>query len=117
MVIECSPYSQPGTERSNPQGEARQGEVVSCNASELDSASLEYSGVVNLPIKVKPATTGEVTFTYNQWTSRGDWRLRATKEKSRNLRDPINVDRESDTFIVVKKGLINLERREVAVVA
>jgi len=38
-------------------------------------------------------------------------------EESRNLRDPIKIDWESDTFIVAKKGLINLERREVAVVA
>ncbi len=42
MVIECSPYSQHGTERSNPQGEAREDETVGRNASELDSASLVY---------------------------------------------------------------------------
>jgi hypothetical protein len=37
------------------------------------------------------------------------------KEKSRNLRDPVLRDRESETFIVAKKDLTNLERREVTV--
>lgn len=117
MKIECSSCSLTGTERSNPQGEAREGKVVSRNASELDSASLEYLGVVNLPSKMKPVTTGEATFIRSLWAPRGDWRQRATTEESRNLRDPIIIDWESDTFIVAKKGLINLERREVAVVA
>lgn len=117
MIIECSSCSLTGTERSNPQGEARRGEVVSRNASELNSASLDYSGVVNLPIKMKPVTTGEATFICSQWTPRGAWRQRAMKEKSRNLRGPIITDWESDTSIVAKKGLTNLERREVTVVA
>jgi hypothetical protein len=37
------------------------------------------------------------------------------KEKSRNLRDPVLTGRESETFIVAKKDLINLEQREVTV--
>jgi len=115
MVIECSPYSQRGTERSNPQGEACEDETVSRNASELDSASLVFLRVASLPCLVKPVASGKVTFICSQRALRGVWRQRAVKEKSRNQRDPITVDRESDTFIVVKKGLINLERREVTV--
>jgi hypothetical protein len=44
----------------------------------------------------------------NQWAPRGDWRRRAMKEKSRNRRDPVLSDRESETFIVAKKDLTNL---------
>lgn len=115
MIIECSSCSQPGTERSNPQSEAREGKFVSRNFRELDSASLRYTGVVKLPEMLKPATIGEETFTSNQWAPRGVWRRRAMKEKSRNLRYPVLTDRESETFIVAKKDLINLEQREVTV--
>jgi hypothetical protein len=72
-------------------------------------------GVVKLPEVSKPATIGEETFISNQWAPRGDWRRGAMKEKSRNLRDPVLSDRESETFIVAKKDLTNLERREVTV--
>ena len=41
MLIECSTCSRLGTERSNPQGEAREGESVSRNTSELASASFD----------------------------------------------------------------------------
>jgi hypothetical protein len=51
--------------------------------------------VVKLPEVSKPATIGEETFISNQWAPRGDWRRRAMKEKSRNLRDPVLSDRES----------------------
>jgi hypothetical protein len=44
MTTECPPCSRPGTERSNPQGEAWEGELVSHNKSELDSASLREIG-------------------------------------------------------------------------
>jgi len=40
MTTECPPCSRPGTERSDPQGEAWEGELMSHNKSELDSASL-----------------------------------------------------------------------------
>ena len=113
MIIECSSCSLTGTERSNPQGEARCGKVVSRNFCELASAPLDNPGVVSLPIMMKPATTGEVTFKCSQWAPRGVWRQRATKEKSRNLRGPVVEHWESETFIVAEKGLTNLERREV----
>jgi len=71
--------------------------------------------VTILPEMLKSATVGEATFTCNRWTSRGDWRQRAEKEKSRNLRCPISTDRESETFVVAEKGVMNLERREVTV--
>ena len=115
MIIECSSCSQPGTERSNPQSEAREGKFVSRNTRELDSASLHYLGVVKLPEMLKPATIGEETFISYQWSPRGDWRRRAKKEKSRNLRGPVLNDRESEAFIVAKKDLTNLEQREVTV--
>lgn len=51
--------SRRGTERSNPQDEAREGESVSRNASELASAPLDYPRVAKLPIKLKPATAEE----------------------------------------------------------
>jgi len=90
------------------------GEPASRNESELDSASLHYVGVANLPDLLKPAIAGEETLQSSQRTPRGDWRQRAGKEKSRNLRDPgsaLSTARESDGLIVAKKGLIHLERR------
>lgn len=106
MLTECPTCSRVGTERSNPQGEARLDELASRNASELDSASLRNVGVAMLPNRLKPAAVGEETFTCNRWAPRGDWRWRVRTEKSRNLRDPNRLHdrtRESDVLIVVKK--------------
>ena len=106
MLTECPTCSRFGTERSNPQGEARLDELASRNTCELDSASLHQVGVAMLPDMTKPATIGEETFTGNRWTPRGDWRQRVRTEKSRNLRDPNTIYssiRESDVLIVVKK--------------
>ena len=88
MSTECPTCSQLGTERSNPQGEARDGELVSRNASELDSASLRQVGMAKLSEMPKPDTIGEVTFICNRWIPRGGWRWHARKEMLRNLRDP-----------------------------
>ena len=88
MSNKCPTCSQAGVERSNPQGEARHGKPASRNTSELDSASLRYSGAANLPEMVKPATVGEATLERNRQAPRGGWRQRAGKEKPRNLRDP-----------------------------
>ncbi len=106
MLTECPTCSQLGTERSNPQGEARCDELMSRNTSELDSASLNYVGVAMLPEMLKPAAIGEATFVCSRWAPRGDWRWRVRTEKSRNLRDPdtaYGCARESDVPIVVKK--------------
>ncbi len=105
MLIECSTCSQCGSERSNPQAEARKGEPASRNKSELDSASLHYSGVAKPPEMLKPVASGEETFASSRWTLRGDWRWRVGKDKSRNLRGPVRKRsyRESDGLIVVKK--------------
>lgn len=110
LLIECSADSQCGGERSNPQAEARNGEPMSRNASELDSASLLYSRVAKLPKMLKPDTDGEETFAGSRRTLRGDWRWRVGKDNSRNLRDPAGC-RESDGPIVARKRLINVERR------
>src|SRR5579862_6102459 len=114
MPTRCPTCSRPGAGRSNPQGEARRGEPASRKASELDSASLRYEGVTNLPKKVKSATAGEATPASNRRTPRGGWRGRAGKEKPRNLRDPWWAEkpaRESEDLIVARKGLTRLERR------
>ena len=106
MLTECPTCSRFGTERSNPQGEARLDELVSRNVYELDSASLHQVGVAMLPDLLKPAIIGQETFICSRWTPRGDWRWRVWKEKSRNLRDPNTTYfsiRESDVLIVVKK--------------
>ena len=106
MTTGCPPCSQAGGERSNPQGEARGGELASRNTIELDSASLHYEGATILPEMVKSAITGGETSGSNQWAPRGDWRQRAGKEKSRNLRGPNPTHgrvRESDVPIVAKK--------------
>lgn len=91
MITEHPTCNQLGTERSNPQGEAREGEPASRNAlRELDSASLRYKlGVVNLPKMAKPETDGEVMFTSNHQAPRSGWRRRAGKERSWNLRAPL----------------------------
>ncbi len=105
MLTECPTCSRVGTERSNPQGEARLDELASRNASELDSASLHNVGVAMLPDWLKPAAIGQETFVCSRWAPRGDWRWRVRKEKSRNLRDPNTKNdsvRESDVLIVVK---------------
>ena len=117
LLIECSTCSQCGSERSNPQAEARNGEPASCNKSELDSASLRYSGVAKLPKMLKPVASGEETFASSRWTSRGGWRWRVGKDKSRNLRDPArdHACRESDGLIVAEKDLTRLERRGLTV--
>ena len=106
MLTECPTCSRVGTERSNPQREARLDELASRNASELDSASLRNVGVAMLPDWLKPAAIGQETFVCSRWAPRGDWRWRVRKEKSRNLRDPNGLHdpvRESDVLIVVKK--------------
>ena len=106
MLTECPTCSRVGTERSNPQGEARLDELASRNTSELDSASLNYVGVAMLPERLKPAAIGEATFVCSRWAPRGDWRWRVRTEKSRNLRDPDRLHdrvRESDVLIVAKK--------------
>jgi hypothetical protein len=117
VLIEYTTHSQCGGERSNSQAEARNGELASRNASELDSASLHKPRVAKLPDKLKPATSGEEIFICNRWALRGDWRWRVRKDKSRNLRDPerITTHRESDGLIVAKKELITLERRGLTV--
>ena len=80
--------SKASSERSNPQAEASPREPVSRNASELDSASLHLLGVTNLPKMLKSATDEEAIPDCIRRAPRGDWRQRAGKEKSRNLRDP-----------------------------
>ena len=90
------------------------GEPASRNVNELDSASLRYVGVANLPELVKPAIAGEETLQSSQRTPRGGWRQRVGKGKSRNLRDPSQAATrrwESDGLIVARKGLTRLERR------
>lgn len=118
MSTEYPTCSQPGTERSNPQGEARDGKPASRNASELDSASLLKVEVANLPDMPKPATVGEAILQCSQQTSRGDWRQRVGKEKSRNLRDPNRAATpawESEGLIVAEKRLIPVEQRRPTV--
>jgi hypothetical protein len=88
MSNKCPTCSQSGAERSNPQGEARRGEPASRNVSELDSASLRYTGAANLPEMAKPAIVGEATLERNRQAPRGGWRQRVGKEKSSNLGDP-----------------------------
>jgi len=140
MSNKCPTCSQTGAERSNPQGEARCGEPASRNASELDSASLHKVGAANLPELPKPATVGEATLERSRQAPRGDWRQRAGKEKSRNLRTEAKRRkpavgspkgerseanpawatapcRESEDPIVARKGLKSLERRGSAVSA
>ena len=114
MSIECSTCSRPGTERSNPQGEAREGESVSRNVSELASAPLSsYLG------SGQPLTDGETCYRCEvnihifQRAPRGDWRWRAETEWLRNLGDPIGLRMsivtlkwsrwKSDESIIVKK--------------
>ncbi len=80
MLTECPTCSQLGTERSNPQGEARLDELASRNTSELDSASLRKVGVAMLPEVLKPAAIGEATFVCSRWAPRGDWRWRVRTE-------------------------------------
>lgn len=85
---------------------------------ELDSASLHDWELTSLPEMVKSATADEETPESNRRSPRGDWRRRAGKEKSRNLRDPYGAARpvrESDDLIVAGKGLINLEQRRSTV--
>ena len=110
LLIECSADSQCGGERSNPQTEARNGEPMSRNESELDSASLHYVRVTMLPNWLKSVVGGEETFVCSRRTLRGDWRWRVGKDNSRNLRSPA-VCRVADGLVVAKKRLINAERR------
>ena len=119
MPTECTAYSQPGTGRSNPQGEAWEGESVSRNTCELDSASLRLLGVAKLPEMLKPDAAGEVTFACNQRTPRGGWRRRIEKGMQRNLGGPCRPRRaagESDDPIVAKKDLTRLEPRGSTVI-
>jgi hypothetical protein len=85
MTTKCPTCSQFGTERSNPQGEARKGKPASRNAIELDSASLHKVGAANLPDLLKPVIVGQVTLESSRRVPRGDWRQRVGKEKSSNL--------------------------------
>ena len=66
-------------------------------------------------------TVGEATLERSRQAPRGDWRQRVGKEKQRNLGDPADggkvgvvhrpYRRESDGPVIVRKGLISLERR------
>ena len=88
MLIECSTCSQLGTERSNPQGEAREGKSVSRNASELASASLNYTGS-GQPLRIgETCYCRETNIHQVRQTPRGDWRQRAETDGLRNLGDP-----------------------------
>ena len=88
MLIECSACSQLGTERSNPQGEAREGESVSCNASELASASLNYSGS-GQPFRIgETCHCRKANIRRARQAPRGDWRQHAETDGLRNLGDP-----------------------------
>jgi hypothetical protein len=109
LLIECTASSQCGGERSNPQAEARNGEPMSRNIGELDSASLRYSRVTILPKWLKSVTSDEATFASSRWTLRGGWRWRVGKDNSRNLRSP--AGRVADGLVVAKKRLINVEQR------
>ena len=114
MSIECSTCSRPGTERSNPQGEAREGESVSRNASELVSASLDaYIGSGQPFAEGETCHRCEVNIHIFGRTPRGAWRQRAETDWLRNLGDPIGLRMsvstleqsrwKSDESIVVKK--------------
>ena len=105
MATECPPCSRIGTERSNPQGEARLDELMSRNASELDSASLDYMGMAKPPIRPKPAIRGEEVYKRIHGIPRSVWRQRAGKEPHRNLGDPLarGGGGKSEDLIVVKK--------------
>jgi len=85
MSKKCPTCSQPSTERSNLQGEARCGEPASRNVIELDSASLHKVGAANLPDRTKPAIAGEAALECSLRSPRGNGRQCAGKEKSRNL--------------------------------
>ena len=114
MSIECSTCSRPGTERSNPQGEAREGESVSRNASELASAPLcRYLGSGQPPMDGETCYRCEANIHIFQRAPRGGWRQRAETDWLRNLGDPIGLRMsavtlewsrwKSDAFIVVRK--------------
>jgi len=70
----------------------------------------------NPPDRLKPVTVGQATLICRRQAPRGDWRQRAGKEKSRNLRDPLQpqswrpcgvrpsrLQRESEGTIVAGK--------------
>lgn len=113
MLIECSTCSRLGTERSNPQGEAREGESVSRNVSELASASLYYPGV-GQPLRIgETCYCRKANIRKARQTPRGDWRQRAETDWLRNLGDPSGLGMpvlfqagrrwESEESIVVQK--------------
>jgi hypothetical protein len=64
------------------------GEVVSPNLNELDSASLHHWWTANLSEMVKPAIDGEETNVCIRRATRGHWRERATTEHIRYPGDP-----------------------------
>jgi len=115
MVIECSPYSQRGTERSNPQSEAREDETVSRNASEPDSASLVINESGQPPVMGEACHHWQRNIRMQPVGSPGCLWAACSEREAEEPERPDQTGRESDTFIVVKKGLINLERREVTV--
>ena len=64
-------------------------EVMSPNASELDSASLRKWWTANLPEMVKPVIDGEATNVSIRRATRGGWRERMTKEHTWYPGDPL----------------------------
>ncbi len=75
--------------RSEREKTSLDGEGVSPNASEPDSASLRYYLVANLPERAKPTTRTEERNTIRCGARRGGWGGRASKERSRNLGGPM----------------------------
>jgi hypothetical protein len=75
--------------RSEREETSLDGEGVSPNASEPDSASLRYFLVANLPERAKPTTRTEERSTNRCGARRGGWGGRVPKERSRNLGGPM----------------------------
>jgi len=128
MTIARSTCSQPSVSRSNPAGEALDGEPASRSGSEPGSASVHKLSVASLPDEMKPAIGGEATSVSPRRTLRGERGQRAGTDRSRNLGDPTEWGqwpqrrqerhnraggsaRESDRLIVARKRVTTAEPR------
>ena len=115
MLIECSTCSRLGIERSNPQGEAREGESVSRNASELDSASLHYSGSGQLVMVGETCYCWKANIPQARQTSSGWLETACRERKVEELGRPIRAENarvEPNGFAMGVGGIHNSEEAE-----
>ena len=130
MLIARSTCSEPGVRRSDPSVRSPGKRTREPQRKQIRFGLVTPMFAANLPELVKPDMDPEATSVCRGSANRGDWERRARKDMPRNLGDPTRwrrsnrvaecirrhgPGRKSDAFIVARKGVTTLERRDATV--